>query len=226
MRSRSIFLPLLLAAMCSLVAAQERYLMPVDEGAKDASFLAFRNRLIAAVEKKDVKFLLSIIDPRIKIGFGGDDGIAEFKKYWKINHKGSRFWDEFSRVIKNGGKFDGSGKRIYSTFTAPYTFTSWPENVDAYHAIIGRDVNLREVPSADSKIIDRLSYNIVTLNFDESVKIGTGDEDRRYEWAKVETLGGKKGFVKGEFVRGHLDYRASFEKQRGVWKLIFFVAGD
>jgi hypothetical protein len=39
-------------------------------------------------------------------------------------------------------------------------------------------------------------------------------------------LGGKKGFVKAEFVRSPIDYRAIFEKKGRNWKLTAFVAGD
>ena len=57
-------------------------------------------------------------------------------------------------------------------------------------------------------------------------KTGKGEDDWEYDWYKVETLGGKKGFVKAEFVRSAVDYRAGFEKKKGVWKMIFFIAGD
>lgn len=74
---------------------QERYVKPVDEAAKDASFLAFRAKLIAAAERHDANYVLRIIDPQIKLGFGGDDGIANFKKIWKINAKNSKFGTSF-----------------------------------------------------------------------------------------------------------------------------------
>jgi hypothetical protein len=42
----------------------------------------------------------------------------------------------------------------------------------------------------------------------------------------IETLGGKKGYVKGEFVRSPIDYRAGFDKVDGKWKLRLFLARD
>jgi uncharacterized membrane protein YqhA len=44
---------LLLAVVMFTVAsgAQERYVKPVDEASQDASFLAFRKKLIAAAER-------------------------------------------------------------------------------------------------------------------------------------------------------------------------------
>ena len=53
-----------------------------------------------------------------------------------------------------------------------------------------------------------------------------GKDDRIFIWYKIETLGGKKGFVSAEFVRSPIDYRACFEKKNGKWKMTAFVAGD
>lgn len=220
----------LTCVFAAFALGQERFVRPVDEAAKDASFLAFRTKLIAAAERHDAKYILSIIDPRIKLGFGGDDGIANFKKIWRINAGDSEFWDEFLAVVKNGGAFDGKGSKKYQSFTAPYTFSSWPADLDPFEYIVifGSDVNLRDRPAADAKIIGTLSYNVVKPDNEQSttVKTGTGEDDWVFDWRKVETLGGKSGFVKAKYARSSIDYRAGFEKIRGTWKLTFFVAGD
>lgn len=217
----------LLLAIATSTFAQERYVKPVDEGPKDASFLAFRTKLIAAAEKKDVNHIISILDPKITSSFGGHVGISDFKDFWKINDKNSKFWDEFLRVMKNGGKFDGKG---YGSFTAPYLFSTMPSDLDQfdYHAIFGNKVNLREQPNTNARVINQLSYNIVKIDEEAAVKrkTGSGEWDWEYDWHKVETLGGQKGWIKAEYVRSSIDYRAGFEKKRGVWKMTFFVAGD
>jgi hypothetical protein len=223
--TRKFVAVLFLAVLAAVAGAQERFVKPVDEAAKDASFLAFRTKLIAAAERRDVDYIMSIVDPRIKLGFGGEDGIANFKRQWKLASKTSGFWKEFLAAIKNGGAFEKGRK----TFMAPYTFTSWPDDIDGfeYHAIFGNNVNLREAPATDSRVVGRLSYNIVSVDNEKSVMTNAAkEEDREFVWYKVKTLGGKEGFVKSEFVRSHIDYRAGFTKKRGVWKLDFFVAGD
>src|SRR5688572_14099050 len=90
---------LLVAAFACIGLGQERFVKPVDEAAQDASFLEFRTKLIEAAERKDAVFILSILDPKINLSFGGDAGIADFKRIWKINSKNSQFWDEFLTVI-------------------------------------------------------------------------------------------------------------------------------
>ena len=68
-------LTLCLAAGLSLAlqvlpaSAQEAPLPPVDAGAKDPSWAPFHKRLVAAVEQRDVKFLLSILDPKVRNSF-------------------------------------------------------------------------------------------------------------------------------------------------------------
>ncbi|MEO8649287.1 MAG: SH3 domain-containing protein, partial [Acidobacteriota bacterium] len=205
---------------------QERFVRPVDQAPNDASFLAFRTKLIAAAESRDAKFILSIIDPKIELSFGGDAGLADFKRIWKLNAAKSPFWEVFLPAIRNGGRFDRDPESRQMIFAAPYTFDGFPEDLDVfeYQAIFGSDVNLRSTPNADAPVAARLSYNIVRVDHDRSVKRKGSDEE--FEWYRVETLGGLKGFVKSEFVRSPIDYRAGFQKKRGVWKMIFFIAGD
>ena len=201
---------------------QERYLKPVDEASEDASFLAFRNKLIAAVGKKDSRYILSMVDPKIKNGFGGRDGIANFRRDWKLDRHDSEFWPKFDWVIRNGGAFTGEGARKRSSFAAPYVYSNWPEDLDAfdYFAIVGTDVNLRKAPGTDSEIIGKLSHNIVKIESD------LGADGRAPEWRRVSTLGGQAGYVHRDFVRSSVDYRAGFEKKRGRWVMTFFLAGD
>jgi len=218
-----IFAFFLLTFAFSEAFSQERKVLPVDEGKTDASFSAFREKTLQAARRRDVKYILSILDPNITSSFGGDEGISDFKKFWNINSPKSEFWDEFITVLSNGGTFlkEAGAKK----FAAPYTFTGFPDDLDAfeYHAIFGSNVNLRSKPETNAPVAAGLSYNIVKVDFENSVKDKKANE---YLWLKVETLGGKKGFVNAKYVRSPIDYRAVFEKRNGRWKLVTFVAGD
>lgn len=222
---RILFFAFLLASFSFDAVAQERKVLPVDEANKDASFGAFREKTLQAAKKRDVKYILSILDPNIKNNFGGDGGIQEFKREWKIQSLQSKFWAEFITVLSNGGTFSReNGETKSDMFQAPYTFTQFPEDLDAfeYHSIFGSSVNLRSRPEAAAPVVATLSYNVVKVNFINSVKIG---EDE-YSWLKVETLGGKRGFVQSKYVRSPIAYRAIFEKKKGQWKMTAFIAGD
>ncbi len=205
----------------SFVPAQERFVKPIDEAARDKSFLTFRTQLVNAAKRHDAKFILSIVDRNIKNSFGGDDGIENFEKNWKIEQRDSEFWSEFSTVINNGGTFTIEGKT--KTFFAPYVFKAFPEDLDAFnHSIIfGNNVNLRAKADKNAAIVGSLSYNVVEIL--DSVK--DANDINKTIWYEVKTLGGKRGFVGAEFVRSPIDFRAGFEKRNGKWKMTVFIAG-
>ena len=207
-------------------AQKEHQVMPVDEAKNDASFLAFREKLIAAVKKRDAKFLLDTLDRDVKGSFGGDSGIADFKKLWKLDKPNSKLWNELLTVLTNGGTFSEREGLKTKEFCAPYSFTVFPPDLDAfeYQMIFGSNVNLRAKPDSKSAVITQLSYNVVKVDYENSIKKPKSEND--YSWLKVETLGGKKGFVNPEFVRSPIDYRGCFEKKNGKWKMTFFLAGD
>src|SRR5687768_12172923 len=84
---------LLLAGSCA-ASAQTRKLYPVDEGRKDPSFQAFRQRLVAALRRGDRRFVLSIVDPKIVPSFGDETGgIRAFKKLWNLDERDSKGWN-------------------------------------------------------------------------------------------------------------------------------------
>jgi hypothetical protein len=218
---------LTLLVLCLLFLAlaaawQERYLRPVDEAAEDPSFLAFRTKLIAAAERKDGRYVLSMVDPKIQNGFGDRNGIAWFRRDWKLDRPDSEFWPKFLAVMKNGGSFTGEGAKKMSIFAAPYIYSSWPEDLDAFDhfAITGTDVNLRKEGRADAEVVGKLSHNIVKIEGD------IGNDGKTPEWRRVTTLGGLTGYVHRDYVRSSVDYRAGFEKKRGRWVMTFFLAGD
>ncbi|HEY8561097.1 MAG TPA: SH3 domain-containing protein [Pyrinomonadaceae bacterium] len=222
----SLLFCLVIFSFFGVSAQAERFVKPLDEAKRDASFLAFRARLIAAAKTRDAQYVLSVVDKDIKNGFAGNDGVAEFKKQWNLASPNSKFWEEFTPVITNGGTFDKESGNKNMLFVAPFTFNGFPEDLDAfdYSSIFGNNVNLRAAPDASSKSLARLSYNVVKVDYQNSVK-KSGSEDE-YLWLKIETLGGKSGFVSAEFVRSPIDYRAGFEKKNGRWKMVFFLAGD
>lgn len=225
----SILSVVILIFIFSIVGAaqKERQVFPVDEGKKDASFDAFRQKFIAAVKRRDVKFLIETLDRDVKGSFGGDSGIADFKRLWKLDQpEKSELWGELLTVLTNGGTFLKEPAIKNKQFCAPYSFTVFPEDLDAfeYSMIFGNNVNLRADPNVKSEVVAQLSYNVVKVDYENSV--ADKNKEGEYNWLKIETLGGKKGFVSAEFVRSPIDFRGCFEKIKGKWKMTFFLAGD
>ncbi|MEM8808681.1 MAG: hypothetical protein AAGF01_21915 [Cyanobacteria bacterium P01_G01_bin.38] len=204
-------------------------LLPVDEGDDHASFNTFRTQLIAAVKNKDTDFLLGIVHPDIKIGFGGGGGLEDFKQRWQIEDPNSQLWNELEAVLSLGGAFYRSNApmdRDTDLFVAPYVFANFPDEYSGfeYAAIVADDVALREEPDVSLDAIAQLSYHIVKVDRSQSIE----DETRRGEflWVKVATTEGQAGYVEGPAVRSPIDYRAFFENEDGKWWMTFFAAGD
>ncbi|WP_298611495.1 SH3 domain-containing protein [uncultured Thiothrix sp.] len=190
---------------------------PVDEAAKQADFLAFRQQLSSAVARHDAKAVLAVVDAHIQNGFGDDNGFANFKKIWKLNQantKTSPLWKELGLVLALGGKFTDR-----NTFNAPYIAAAWPENLDGFEniAVVGKEVRIREKPDTKSKVLATVSYVILPLVQGTQ---WTGN------WVPVKAPNGKKGYIAASYARSPIDYRAFFEKKGGKWKMTSFLAGD
>lgn len=204
--------------------SKERYVKPIDEAKKDQSLYVFRERLIKAVRQRDTKYLISVMDPKIKLSFGGDGGIADFKRIWKPDSDETQLWNELADVLYNGGKYSRTGKT--ASFSAPFIFDGFPSDLDVfnYQVVMTKSLRLRARPDPESKLLGTLSYNVVKVDFDKSIP--DPKRENEYTWYKIETLGGKSGFVNASSVRSPIDYRAIFEKVHGRWKMTAFIAGD
>jgi hypothetical protein len=214
MRRRRILFLWLVLSLLEPTGAQARKLYPVDEAPRDPSFLSFRRQLMQASRKRDHRLVLSIVDPRIRNSFGNGGGVNEFKTLWNLERPGSKLWNELGTILSLGGGFRTfQGKRM---FYAPYIFSHWPDDLDAfeYGAIVGRNVRVRSGPRATARVIDTLSYDIVRLS------------EAAGEWVQVVTPSGRRGYVLGRLVRRSIDYRACFEKKGGRWRMTILVAGD
>lgn len=189
-------------------------LKPVDQADRKADFFGFRAQLLTAIIKKDKNSLLAAVNKNIKNSFGGNDGIDNFRKSWKIDQTNSPLWETLGTVLALGGTFDHAG-----SFNAPYTFSAWPDNVDVFEniAIIGEKVNIRATPTLNGKVLANVSYVILPL----VNKVGLNKQ-----WVAVKLTDGKTGYVSKALTRSSVDYRAIFEKVDGRWQMVAFIAGD
>ena len=214
---------LLIVILTPSATAKARKLYPVDEGAKDASFKAFRNKLIEAVKQRNTRFVLSVLHPRVHLSFGGHYGEKDFLDLWKPHSPDSALWDELSAILSLGGTFSkAEGKRV---FWAPYTFSTFPHDLDAseYVSIIGEKVRVRTKPNITAKIVTNLSYDIVkaTLLISDNNR-----EDDIPGWIKVVVPDGRNGYVARRYARSAIDYRLGFERTRDKWLITTFIGGD
>ena len=58
-------------------------MLPVDEAASVPDFFSFRAQLQAAVARRDVAVVLGALSRDVKLSFGDDAGIEDFKRIWQ-----------------------------------------------------------------------------------------------------------------------------------------------
>jgi hypothetical protein len=215
------FAVLLVIAPLAFASEINERVRPFDEGPTNASFLKFRNELKSIIERKDAAALMKIVAPDIKNGFGGEDGVAKFRKGWKPEDPKSLVWRALSLVVDNGGNFDSK-----TQFSAPYAFSAFPSDVDGFTTVVvtAEGAVMRDHPTPDAKTVRTLDHDILTVVSTAPRKLQ--HESTEADWLEVKDAKGKQGFVRALDVRSPIDYRASFEKKRGKWLLTSFLAGD
>ena len=189
---------------------------PTDSCARDRSFVAFRNALLAAIARKDAAFILAAATDDIQFSFGDDPGRAGFARAWGLNRPAtSALWRELSAALRLGCARDEAGE-----FWAPSMSLVGDENMgeDFYAAAVavGPGAALHSGPSDASRTIAPLRWHVVTAQHD----------DGESRWVRVSLVDGREGYVRRALIRSFGDYRAVFAKRGGRWRLTAFVAGD
>ncbi|WP_446786506.1 hypothetical protein [Macellibacteroides fermentans] len=201
----------------------ENQLLPLHEQPYDAEFDNVYKTFTDAVRNKDLSVIDGFLDDDIMVSFGSDPGKAAFYEYWNLNNKPeqSELWTELEEIIALGGHYN----RDERTFTAPYTYADFPDDMDSFVSVVVIDegVNVYEKKEPGSEVIAQLNYNIIKLDLDDKESEYKPDEDL----IKIETPSGKKGYVQKQFVRSPIDYRLSliFNKN-SEWKLVTMISGD
>jgi hypothetical protein len=202
---------------------------PIDEADQVPGFKAFRDKLLEAVDKQDLKFVLDHVDEQIKCGFGGDAGKANFIKIWNLDAKSgkSELWKTLKPVLELGGTWQKGGGK---TFYAPCYFDrEVPGNPDPFMMLftIGENVRVREKPDVDAPVIDELNWEVVlTANSNDEKLVDQTINGETHTWEHITTPRGKSGYVFGKYLRSPIDYRGSFSPKKGTWVLDFLGSGD
>jgi hypothetical protein len=198
-------------AAAALLSAPAR-IPPQDECRKDASFVAYRSSLKAAVKARDARLLLSLVAQDIAFSFGDGAGKAEFAREWRLDQPAqSALWAELEEVLSLGCALqDGSAE-------APWLYARFPQVLDPFdHAVVVRPgAAAHAAPNRGSKVLARLNWDILPVLSD------LGDA-----WAQVRLTDGRKAYVRRQDLRSPIDYRAGFERRGGRWLMVMFIAGD
>lgn len=218
---RALTAAILLAA-APVAAAQAVKLHRVDEGASDPSWTRFKTRLLGAIERRDQKFILGVVDARIR-NMSGKDGIAEFRKLWDLRSADSPLWVELPKLLFLGGVFIKRDRGVHE-YCAPYVHFNWPDNAaaDASGAIIAGEVLMKAGPSTAAETLQTLSYDLVKA---VDWEVADQDKENNQKWVKIQT-GAKTGYVPEEQIRSPLEYRACFVRSEAGWRMTGLEVGE
>ncbi len=223
MRTAWIALMLGMLLGAGAAGAQEARLAPVDEAAKDASWVGFRTRLLNALAKRDLKFVLSMLDRNVRNSFDQPNGIPAFRKQWDIDAADSALWRELSSLLFLGSAYVKSEKGPMRV-CAPYVLPKWPDTVDPFGsgAILVKEALVKAGPSAAAETLATLSYDIVGVA-DWDVADSTPGTPQR--WVKVKLKGGD-GYLPEEHIRSPIEHTACFVRTQAGWRMVSLLAGE
>lgn len=201
--------------------AAGRKIYPVDESHLDPSFAEFKARLLEAVERQDLDFLVSIAHPNIRLSIEGGSR-EELQKDWEIfndNYSG-RAWQDLRDMLSLGAVRNGS------RFCAPYLYTTFPNDLEIlrYVVITGSDVPIRAEAESTAPIIGHYSYDIVKYLWrGRGASVWDTIEGEKYQWLRIETPAGETGYVWGKQARRPTEETVCFRKVDGQWMMTSWI---
>lgn len=220
MRVLSWVLGLLTLGIAGQLQAAEQ-LPPADEGPRDTSFVEFRTKLLAAVEKRDVEFLRSIVDPAIAAATPNGGGAKAFFARWHPERSDSDLWPLLKTILGMGGAYVRSDDGVQ--FCAPYVFTHFPSSLDVtgHAVVVQKGVALKRAPSNSAADVAIPDYAILKVQDWRSVPDQGGS--RTVTWLKVAAPDKGEAFVRHDWIRGPNDYHACFISDDAHWRLVGFA---
>lgn len=221
MRSLLVFLALLIATAFP-AAAQQRRLDPQDEAAKDASWMEFRQQLLAATQKRDREFVLGMLDGQVRSGLGEGRGPAEFSRQWGLDSDASPFWTELATVLALPAAYHRPENGPLE-LCVPYVAVRWPQDMEAFGggAIIVEEALVKSAPSASAATAATLSFHIVEVS---DWEVNDRAADSKQKWVKIRLNNGE-GYVPEEQIRSPIEHAACFTKDEGGWRMTGFGPG-
>lgn len=218
--ARLLQLMLVMAACSAPLRSQEGRIEPHDEALTDASWAAFRARLLTAIEKRDRPFVLGVLDPQIRNGSDAPRGIAEFRKQWEFDADNGVFWRMLPSALSVGSAYLERRNRPRE-LCAPYVLAKWPATVDpsVYGVISARDTMVKAGPSWNTDTLTRLSYEIVRVTDWEVPDLDPGFKQN---WTRIRLLKEGTGFVPEEQIRSPVEHSVCFIRSARGWRMTVF----
>lgn len=199
------------ASSAALVLKAPSY-PPRDDCAALPGWPEFREKLEAAVAKRDPDALATLIDRDVRLDFGGGAGVAEMRQ--RLDDPDYRLWDEIAAILPLG-----CGQQ-YGGAAMPWIFANAPAGADAYEGILvlGSDVPAYAQADRSAPVTAVLNWPIV------EVSNYKGKDAPFTEVILPQNAG--TAFVETARLRSLIDYRLIAERGQQGWRITALIAGD
>ncbi len=197
-----------------------------------SEFTQFRQRFLESVKRRDANFIRAVSTPQTKWSRSGTIDIETYK----IDDSESNFWQAMEKAVGAGCAIEPNAnvaeKDADSDVWVCPDMALNPISNSAGQAqvgILGENVNVRSQPNTRSDIIVVLSKEMVQFDTETFTNLPVSEQESINEiegWTPVILNDGRRGWVQNRFVYyQNRDYRVSFVRSRGQWRLRYFLRG-
>lgn len=204
-----------------MATQRQRFPFPfVDEAGQDPALKLFRDRLLLAAKQRDAKILAESMAPELRAR----------EQAWLHPPFSNTIAYETERALALGGSFTTVRGAVFGRreFCAPYVYATFPNvaprpivSTFGPYAIIGDRVPARAKPRPDAPVVTYLSWELV-----KAFGWLDADPQSRLQWAEVDLLDGRQGYVQEGQIRHPTDYHVCFARIDGRWLMTAFGRGQ
>lgn len=190
----------------SFAQKTEYKIFPVDESKNDTTISKFVEILKEIIIAKDTSGLYNLLDENVVTSFGGAIyGKQGFIENWNLEKPDSSLvWESMKRIIDMGGVFDiggvSEGTKNSMIFQFPYAnsnklfnsiYKKNPEyDFDPNYTVVcvKDNIPIYKSPDYNSVIAGKLSYDVLTLNYEKTSEEVTNISTDCWKWVYVSTV--------------------------------------
>ena len=205
-----------------------------DETYKDVSFWQFKQKLENAVYEKDTVKLKKLLADNI---FESNDVCGhpgcnknEFIKYYYTGMKEANkddIWNELQSIIRFGF-YQATDENLVHPVPHDNTVYIAPSylktvNTDDEIIVLSQNVNIRELPNLQAKILKQASYEVFKCDCNVTTwKESTQQRNDGIDWLEIYLENNKTGYIAEKYTSYRIIKELKIAKVNGEWKIIWY----
>ncbi len=202
-----------------------------DDTHLDLDFFKFKNELLISVMEKDTTKLKSLLADRV---FESNNGCGypgcskeEFIEMYFKNQVNDDTWNDLLKIIRFGfARIEDQDTKVgvpheEIVFQGP----SYHRKIKTGDEILilGENVNIREKPSLNGKIIKTSSFEIFNCDCNiTTMKKSTYQKVDGIDWLEIKLGNGNYGYVSANLTSYNLIKELTIGKVNGEWKIVSY----